>query len=117
MWMILLFLSDNKTSLHALRKDIEQYLKEKLCLDVKRNYSVYPVTDKICIDAFGYKIYRNRILLRKRIKQNFARAVARGASQSVIASYMGWAKHCNSKNLIKILCSNSKTLKLTNLKL
>jgi RNA-directed DNA polymerase len=46
--------------------------------------------------------------MRKRIKQSFARAVAKNKPRSSIASYLGWAKHCNSKNLIKKLLPNEK---------
>jgi hypothetical protein len=47
--------------------------------------------------------------MRKRIKKNFCRAVAKLNKRSIpdkeykrrIASWLGWAKYSNSKNLLK----------------
>ena len=55
------------------------------------------------IDFVGYKFFHTHTLLRKGIKKNFARMMAKNINAQSIASYMGWAKHCNSKHLIKKL--------------
>lgn len=99
----LVFLAATKEELHLLFADIKEYLHEKLKLEIKGNYQVFPVAAR-GIDFVGYRIYHTHTLLRKSIKQRFARAVARrGNAVQVHAAYWGWAKHCNSINLLKKL--------------
>lgn len=98
----MVILSDNKPYLHSKLAVIREYLSRNLKLEVKGNYQVFPVEDR-GIDFGGYHIYHKYILLRKSNKKRFARAVAKGKGRDSIASYLGWAKHCNSKNLIKKL--------------
>ncbi|HMR84806.1 MAG TPA: RNA-directed DNA polymerase, partial [Niabella sp.] len=98
----IIVLGSDKSRLHELRKEIAAYLQETVKLQIKGNWRVFPV-DKCFIDAFGYKHYRKHRLLRKRIKQAFARAVAKGKGMATLASYKGWAKHCKSKHLLKKL--------------
>jgi retron-type reverse transcriptase len=101
----LVFLSDNKVMLHQLLNDIRIYLDEKLHLQVKNNYQVFPVASR-SIDFVGYRFYHTHIMLRKTIKQNFARMLAHHKNTASIASYNGWALHCNSKHLLKKLLLN-----------
>jgi hypothetical protein len=98
----MVILSDNKPYLHQLLSEIRMYLQEKLKLEIKHNYQVFPVALR-GIDFVGYVFFHTHILLRKSIKQSFARAVAKGGNPQSIASYKGWAKHCNSVNLTKKL--------------
>jgi len=98
----MIFLSDSKEYLHKLRMDITQYLNEFLKLEVKGNYQVFPVEAR-GIDFLGYVFRHKYILLRKRNKQNFARAVKKNKSKPSIAGHWGLAKHCNSRHLIKKL--------------
>lgn len=98
----LVILADNKPFLHDLLNEIKTYLNDNLKLQVKGNYQVFPV-EKRGIDFVGYKFYHTHTLLRKSIKKSFARAVKANKPKASIASYLGWAKHCNSKNLIKTL--------------
>lgn len=98
----LVILSDNKPYLHKLLSDIRIYLQDNLKLEVKGNYQVFPV-DARGIDFVGYVFFHTHTRLRKSIKQNFARMVASNRNQASIASYNGWASHCNSKNLLKKL--------------
>jgi RNA-directed DNA polymerase len=95
-------LSDSKPYLHSLLFDIRTYLRDNLSLEVKGNYQVFPVK-KRGIDFVGYVFYHTHTLLRKSIKQNFARMLKKRRRKSSIDSYYGWAKHCNSKNLLKKL--------------
>ncbi len=103
----IVILSDNKSYLHSLLFDIKSYLSENLKLNVKDNYQVFPVSAR-GIDFLGYKFYHTHILLRKSIKKRFAKAVSKKKDRSVLAAYWGWAKHCNSKHLIKKLIPNEK---------
>lgn len=102
----IVILSSDKIMLHSLLNDITEYLQINLKLQVKRNYQVSQVKDGI--DFIGYVFFHTHIRLRKRIKQNFARAVARKAARNTIEAYKGWAKHANAKHLIKKLlpCTN-----------
>jgi RNA-directed DNA polymerase len=95
-------LADNKPYLHGILAEIRKYLENELKLQVKGNYQVFKVDDR-GIDVIGYKYYHNRVMLRKRIKKNFARMLVNRRSNASIASYKGWAKHCDSKNLLKKL--------------
>jgi retron-type reverse transcriptase len=98
----LVILSDSKEYLHALLSEIRGYMASKLRLEIKANYQVFPV-DVRGIDFVGYVFRHSHIRLRKSIKQNFARMIARTNNPQSVASYYGWACHCNSKNLLKKL--------------
>lgn len=98
----LVILSDSKPYLHSLLAEIRVYLEDNLKLTVKGNYQVFPVSAR-GIDFVGYVFYHTHTLLRKTIKQNFARMLKKNRNAKSIASYNGWAKHCNSKNLLKKL--------------
>lgn len=105
----IVILSDNKPHLHELLAEIKHYLHHQLALTVKENYQVFPVAAR-SIDFVGYRFYHTHILLRKTIKQRFAKAVKKKNNKASLASYWGWAKHCNSKNLIKKLLTNHDQL-------
>jgi len=98
----MVILSPSKAYLHQLLADIRQYLDVNLKLEVKHNYQVFPVS-KRGIDFVGYVFFHTHTLLRKSIKQNFARMLIRNRNRQSIASYNGWASHCNSKHLLKKL--------------
>lgn len=95
----LVFLSDSKQTLHQLLADVTRYLQDNLKLTVKSNYQIFPVAAR-GIDFVGYVHYHTHTLLRKTIKQAFARKVYHGAGNQVLAAYWGWTKHCNSKKLL-----------------
>ncbi len=98
----LVILSSNKPYLHQLLSDITIYLQQNLKLTVKENYQVFPVEAR-SIDFVGYRFYHTHTLLRKSIKQSFARMLKKRMDPQSIAAYRGWTKHCNSKHLIKKL--------------
>jgi len=98
----LVILSDNKMYLHWLLGEIRYYLQDNLKLTVKENYQVFPV-DARGIDFVGYVFRHTHTRLRKSIKKSFARKLSKRHNQQSIASYKGWAMHCDSKNLIKKL--------------
>jgi RNA-directed DNA polymerase len=98
----LVILASDKPYLHQILSDIRDYLSQNLKLEIKGNYQVFPVEAR-SIDFVGYRFYHTHTLLRKSIKQNFARMLARRRSPASVAAYMGWAKHCDSKHLLKKL--------------
>jgi RNA-directed DNA polymerase len=103
----IVILSNNKPHLHQLLFEIKQYLSTNLKLQVKGNYQVFPVESR-GIDFVGYVFYHTHTMLRKSIKKRFAKAVSKTKSKATIASYYGWAKHCNSKHLLKKLIPNEQ---------
>lgn len=98
----MVILASDKQYLHQLLCSIRTYLNDNLKLEIKRNYQVFPVDDR-GLDFVGYVFRHSHVLLRKSIKKEFARAVARNSGRQTIASYQGWAVHCDSKNLLKKL--------------
>lgn len=98
----IVILSDSKKHLHSLFLSIEKYLQQRLRLTVKTNWQVFPVTAR-GIDFVGYVFYHTHTRLRKTIKQNFARMMAKRPNQQSAASYFGWLKHCNSNHLTKTI--------------
>ena len=103
----LVILGSNKPYLHGILDDVTVYLRDLLGLDVKGNYQVFPVNAR-GIDFVGYRFYHTHTLLRKGIKKNFARMLQNNPNRASIASYMGWAKHCDSRNLIKRIMPNEQ---------
>lgn len=101
----IVILSGNKPELHSLLADIREYLANNLDLIVKDNYQVFPVEAR-SIDFIGYRFYHSHTLLRKGIKVNLKHMLAVRKNPASIASYKGWAKHCNSRHLLKKLFIN-----------
>lgn len=101
----LVILHHDKAYLHQVLNAIKTYFKDCLKLEVKGNWQVFPVKDR-GIDFVGYVHYHTHVLLRKRIKQNYARMLKQNPNTASIASYKGWLKHCNSKNLQKKLLND-----------
>lgn len=98
----LVILAADKPSLHQVLSDIKDYLATELNLVVKLNYQVFPVATR-GIDFVGYVFRHTHVRLRKSIKQSFARSLAKNRSTTSIASYNGWAVHCDSRHLLKKL--------------
>ncbi len=98
----IVILSGSKEHLHEVFDRCNEYLMVNLKLDIKANYQIFPVESR-GIDFVGYKCFHTHTMLRKGIKKRFARAVKKKKSRESIASYLGWAKHANCRNLIKKL--------------
>ena len=117
----MIVLNESKEYLHQLRVDIEQYLITKLKLQLKHNYQVFPLESR-GLDFVGYVFYHNHILMRKRIKKRFCRCAAKLNKKNIstkeykmkLCSWLGWAKHCNSRNLIKKIIKDEEVLRLWN---
>lgn len=99
--------SDNKPYLHEVLAKISSYLSNELKLEVKGNYQVF-LTDSRGVDFLGYVVYHSHTRLRKSIKKNFARMLVKRRNKASIASYMGWAKHANTKHLLKKLLNGNE---------
>ena len=106
----MVFLHSNKKELRKIYKEINTYLKDELKLDIKHNYQIFP-TQVRGIDFVGYVFRSSHILIRKKIKQNFCRKIAKLLKRKInkeqlkqgIAAYLGWCKYSNSINLLNKL--------------
>lgn len=112
-------LHSDKKMLHVLLTEFESYLNENVRLEVKQNKQVFPVArdhrDSFGrgIDFLGYVFYLNETRLRKRIKQNLCKKVAKlrkrkkpigeAEFKQTLAAWWGWAKYSDSKYLINKL--------------
>lgn len=94
----IVILSKDKEFLHLLLKEIEEYLKDNLKLQLKQNYQIFPI-NKRGLDFIGYKFYHTHILLRKSIKLRFINMIKYNNNIKSRASYNGWLIWCNSINL------------------
>lgn len=113
----MVLLAPDKQTLHNWFGSIQNYLNNNLALTVKSNYQLFPVASR-GIDFVGYVFRHTHIRMRKTIKKNFARKVARlkkqqnltsGSFIQLVCSYNGWAKHCNSINLLNKLYKNEQS--------
>ncbi|MBA4849464.1 reverse transcriptase/maturase family protein [Emticicia sp. BO119] len=95
----IVILSDNKLKLHILLSECRQYLSQNLKLQIKPDYQIFPVKAR-GIDFVGYKCFHTHTLLRKSIKKRFAKAIKAGKGKETLASYLGWAKHADTINLL-----------------
>lgn len=97
-------LGKSKAELWKIRDAVHEQL-EHIELKVKANERVFPVDEGI--DFLGYVIYPNHVMLRKRIKQKFARKMhevkSRKRRRVLIASFYGMAKHADCNMLFNKL--------------
>ena len=104
--------------LHKALPIIQHHLSD-LKLGIKGDYQVFPIAENCydkhgrALDYVGYRFYRKQKLLRKGIKQNLCRKVAKlnkakpflepKTYKQEVCSWLGWAKHSNSKHLLKTI--------------
>ena len=104
----IVILSDSKEQLRSWILAIKVYLTNVLNLKLKDNYQIYPVESR-GVDFVGYVCYHDHTLLRKSIKLKLLqlvdaykkRLISKKKLQLKLASYFGWLKYCDSKNLLK----------------
>lgn len=106
----MVFLSDNKDFLHELLTQINKYLNEKLKLQLKNNYQIFPVEAR-GLDFVGFVFYHKYKKIRKSIKKNFCIKAAKLNKKEIslaqykinISPWLGWSKYSNSKHLLKTI--------------
>lgn len=101
----IVILHSDKSVLHHIFREIQSYLEDNLKLQVKENWQIFPI-EKRGIDFVGYVHYHSHVRLRKSIKKRFIRMLKTRPNLPSIASYNGWLKHCNSRNLMKKLMTD-----------
>ncbi|MBC8460071.1 MAG: reverse transcriptase [Deltaproteobacteria bacterium] len=106
-----ILLASNKQRLQNVQEAIELYLADNLNLSLNPKTQIYPV-GKRGINFLGYRTFRNYVLLRKEsakrfkqkiktIKKHWNRMPPRHIISSIM-SHVGWLKHCNGYNLIRV---------------
>lgn len=99
-------LGETKEELFKIFKEINNFVSQRLHLQLKRNYQVFPI-DKRGIDFLGYRFFHNYSLLRKRILKNIKSSLKKIDNTRILTykenctinSYKGWLKYCNSYRL------------------
>lgn len=117
----IVILAGDKHSLHDILFQMKKYLSENLELEIKKNYQVFPI-EKRGIDFVGYVFYHTHIRMRKTIKKRLCRKVAKLNKRALspqeykqqIAPNIGWAKHCNSRNLLKTIIKDEEVRRIWN---
>ena len=102
----LVLLGPDKEELHRLRADIETYLRDRLQLELKSNWQVFPTRTR-GLDFLGYRMFGSHTLLRERTARTMKRRMVeisdRGVwdehARSVVASYRGWMQWCDASGL------------------
>ena len=111
----IVILAATKEELHRIQKEVYNYLA-RLKLELKSNWQIFPV-DARGVDFLGYVFYHGFTLLRKSIKRNFCRRIAKlnkrvGLTEADFrretGSWWGWAKYCDSRHLIQTINTRSK---------
>lgn len=90
-------LSSDKTFLHELRREIQEYLRNNLKLELS-NYQIFKVESR-GIDFLGSKSFHHYRLVRDSIKKKFIKMIKYNRNDKSIASYKGWILFNNGKNL------------------
>lgn len=99
----MIFLCKTKEELHFIKEQVVKFLKEKLNLELKSNYQIFPTFIR-GIDYLGFRFFNGFTLIRKTIKKSIIKLLSREANEINIrryASYYGWIKITNSYNFIR----------------
>lgn len=106
----------DKRSLWHVR-DITHRQVNSIGQKIKPNERVSPI--ELGLDFLGYQIFPTHTLLRKRVKKNFARKLAKVKSRKrrteIIGSLYGMAKHANCKHLLKKILTRKEMIKFSDL--
>jgi hypothetical protein len=117
-----IILNNDKEYLKYLLIDIRKYFKINLNLTLNNKTQIFNVNTQ-GIDFLGYREFRTYSLLRKSSARTFKNKIKeytdhpeRYTSQHMVSSVMsmyGWAKHCNSYNLVNTYILSNKKLNCT----
>ena len=105
-----------------IKSSIDEFLvKESLV--IKPNWRIFKVDEEHFIDFVGYKIYRNKITIRKRIWRSVRRTIIRISNRKSISpryarrfmSYWGYIKNSDSTLINQKYIKNLDIYKLRKL--
>lgn len=99
----IVILHSSKEYLHQLRKEIQDYVRKELNLELKGNYQVFPTLVR-GLDFLGYRFFDGYTLLRKKTLKGMKRKINKIKNKPILSfsdtcslnSYAGWLKPCNS---------------------
>lgn len=96
---------DSREELRKLHREIDWYFRRNLYLEIKGNWQIFTIGDR-GIDFVGYRVFSNRVFLRKSTFANMRSACFRigkkktpitESERSTVAAYLGWIMHCTPK--------------------
>lgn len=104
---IVLF-GSSKEELRASFNQIRKIANERLDLNIKENYQIFPTRIR-GVDFLGYRFFGGYTLLRKRIKRAMIRKLTKLKNKKILTlkensqinSYKGWLEYCDSYRLHK----------------
>lgn len=116
----IVFLAPDKATANLWLREITEQCRA-LKLELKPTTRVAPV--ECGMDFMGYKFYPTHTLLRKRIKQHMQRRGRKLAAKEVsdeefkrkTASFFGWCKHADCRNLLRTTFKEKLTLYANNM--
>lgn len=94
-------LGRTKQELHALFREMECFLRQKLDLSVKGNWQVFPTFVR-GVDFLGYRSFGGYTLVRKRTVKSLKQTMRTKQGDDLkrsLASYNGWLSHADCFNL------------------
>lgn len=104
----ILLLGCNAKQMHKCVNAVIAYSREKLGLEIKSTWTVKKIDNSSFIDTMGFRIYRDRVTIRRRVflraRRTYKRAIKRGMSVQRARrciSYVGCIKHTNSVRFAK----------------
>jgi len=89
----------DKSELHRLRVLIDRFMRNRLRLEMKTNWQVFPV-DVRGVDFLGYRFFRAYTLVRKSIVKRFINSV-RAEKTASVPAYNGWFSWADTYNLVR----------------
>lgn len=118
----MVFMASSKAELVRVLDFLKAGLSE-LKLELKGNEQIFPIADNRedrhgrGVDFVGFVFYHSQTMMRKSIKQSFARkcawlnrtGVAGRNYRMGVSSWLGWAKYSNSYNLCDTISKNKLT--------
>jgi hypothetical protein len=100
----LVLLGSNKKVLHKVKLAIDKYL-QSIHLTMKQDWQVFLINTR-AIDFLGFRFFRDKTILRKRIALRIRRRITKISRKSelnyldacAVVSYWGWIKRSDSYN-------------------
>lgn len=111
----IVILCEDKATLHEWMWRIQNFLWYVLHLELNSKRQIFPLGYNLTergLDFAGYVFRHDSTMVRKRIKQAFAR---RRHKPKSIPSYMGILQHCDSKNLVNKIVKRDNDMELSEL--
>jgi hypothetical protein len=100
----IVIISDNKKFLHKCLDILSKELY-KIQLTIKKNYSINKINHRQGIDFLGYVVYKDKVLIRKRIAKEFKRKIMKAIKNKdtkavdFLSAYYGWFRYADCYNL------------------